>query len=226
MAAVTLPDLVNFMAILVVSTACHESAHARLADRFGDGTPREAGRISWNPFVHLHPIYSLLLPAVVFWQTGGYIAGAFTPVNPSRMRNPRLHSMLVALAGPATNVLLAIVFFVALAGFLVAVGGVGRASPEGQLNVVHVLELAIEMNLFLALLNFLPIPPLDGSDIVAYLLPVRLRGYWIDFRRHAWIVLLVLMFTGVLGAILHPAMRFAGRWVAAAVHVVNEFARG
>jgi Zn-dependent protease len=218
-------DLVNFMAILIVSTACHESAHARLAVRFGDETPREHGRISWNPFVHLHPIYTLLLPAVFYWQTGSYFAGAFTPVNPSRMRNPRLHSLLVALGGPATNFLLALLFFGVLSGYVISIGGLGHGTADHQRNLLGVLVMAVQMNLFLGIFNFLPVPPLDGSDIIAFFLPPRLRVRWIEFRRHAWILFVILMVTGVLDAVLGPAMKAADGVVWSAFERVNEYAR-
>ena len=224
-------DLVNFMAILILSTACHESAHARLAVRFGDETPREHGRISWNPFVHLHPIYSLLLPAVVFWQTGSYFAGAFTPVNPARMRNPRLHSLLVALGGPVTNFLLALLFFGVLSGFLFHIGGIDRnvrglGISDQNRNLLDVLLMAVQLNLFLGIFNFLPLPPLDGSDLIAFVLPPRLRVRWIEFRRYAWILFVILMATDVLATLLRPAMDAADSAVWYAFGAVNEIARG
>ena len=223
-------DLVNFMAILIVSTACHEAAHARLAVRFGDETPREHGRMSWNPFVHVHPIYTLLLPAVFYWTTGSVFGGAFTPVNPSRMRNPRLHSLLVSLGGPATNFLLALLFFGVLSGFLFFIGGVDRevrglGITDQQRNLLEVLHLAVRLNLFLGMFNFLPIPPLDGSDLVAYALPYRLRERWIEFRRNAWILFLVLMATGALGVIMDPAVKVADGAFDASFNWVNAYAR-
>lgn len=226
MAAVTIPEFVNFMSVLIVSTACHEAAHARLADRFGDDTPRMAGRISWNPFVHVHPIYTIALPAILFWTTGSYISAAFTPVNPSKMRNPRLHSLLVALGGPAMNLVLALVFFAALAGFVLAIGGYGPESLDREKNVLEVLFLGVHLNLFLACFNMLPVPPLDGSDLVGFLLPPRWHRHWVDLRRHAWLLFALLLLTGVLDKVLGPATRASGRVVAEALDVVNRFARG
>jgi Zn-dependent protease len=226
---ITFADLLAFLAVLVLSTACHEFAHAWCADRFGDDTPRRAGRISFNPFVHIHPIYTVLLPAVMFWSSQGnsFMAAAWTPVQRANMRHPRVHGLLTALAGPATNLALAALFFIVLAVFLLAVGGIEPGGPVTR-NVAFAmfLNMAVKMNLFLSIFNFLPIPPLDGSDLVAFVLPASLRVRWYEARRYAWVGFLVLMMTGVLNLVLDPPMRLADDAVGLGLHLVNGVALG
>jgi Zn-dependent protease len=218
--------LLNFMTVLVLSTACHEFAHAWLADRFGDDTPRRHGRMTFNPFAHVHPIYTIALPAVLFWTSGAFMAAAWTPVNPSKMRRPRLHGLLVSLGGPAANLLVSLGAFLVLAAGILAVGGIHEGTPKGGLRVLDILYMAVQLNLFLAMFNLIPIPPLDGSDLVGFLLPARLRLHWEGFRRYAWIVFLILLATNVLDRVLGPATRIAGSAVEFAVAVVNGVARG
>jgi Zn-dependent protease len=217
-------DFVNFMAVLIFSTACHEFAHAGLADRFGDPTPRAHGRISFNPFVHVDPFFTVLLPAVLYWTGAGFMAAAWTPVDPSRMRKPHVHGLLTALAGPATNVVLAAFFFAVVAVHVLVIGGITPDTGDRHRDFAGVLVMAVRMNLFLAIFNFLPVPPLDGSNLVAFLLPPRLRARWEGLRRHAWILFAVLLMTGALEPILGPPMRAANALVGEGIAAVNSLA--
>lgn len=219
-------DLLNFMTVLVLSTACHEFAHAWLADRFGDDTPRLHGRMSFNPFVHVHPIFTIALPAILFWTKGAFMAAAWTPVSPWKMRKPRLHGLLVSLGGPAANLAVSLGAFLVLAVGILAAGGIHEGTPDRGLRVFNLLYMAVQLNLFLAMFNLVPIPPLDGSDLVGFLLPADLRAHWEDFRRHSWILFGVLLVTGVLGKVLGPATEVVGSAVDFAVAVVNGVARG
>jgi Zn-dependent protease len=218
--------LANLMTVVILSTACHEFAHALTADHFGDQTPRRAGRITFNPFAHIHPIYTVALPAILYLVHGGFMAAAFTPVNPKNMRNPRLHGLLTALAGPATNLLLAVVGFVALAVLIFAVGGLGPESPRGTLHVFSFFEMAVRLNLLLALFNFLPIPPLDGSDLVGFVLPGRLRAWWYGVRSYATMLFVILLFTGCLEFLIGPALDGANGVLDAGIRLVNGLAHG
>lgn len=219
-------DLVNFLCVLVLSTAFHEMAHAWLADRFGDGTPREHGRMTLNPFAHIHPVYTVLLPAVFYWNGSGVFAAAWTPVNPARMRRPRLHRLLVALAGPGANLALAFAAFVvfAIALLLLAATG-GTDSPRAQ-HMLGIVRLAVHLNVALAILNLVPIPPLDGADLVGFVLPPDLRASWERFRPYSWVLLVLLMATGMLERVLRPVLEVAGTIVAVGFAVVERIAGG
>lgn len=207
-------DLLNFMAVLVLSIAIHEMAHAWLADRFGDGTPREHGRMTLNPLAHVHPVFSILIPAVFYWTTGGLLFMGLTPVNPSRMRNPRLHGMLTSLGGPVASLALALAFFLALVAFVAAVQqlpeGTAEGSREGLQSFAGILAMGFMLNIIGAVFNMLPVPPLDGSHVLEFFLPRFLLPAWSTLRDNAWMVFALLMFTGALEWAIAPAMRVSG----------------
>jgi len=213
-------DLLNFMAILILSVAFHEAAHAWLADRFGDDTPREHGRMTVNPFAHVHPILTIALPAVFWWMTNGrgYLFMASTPVRPWRMRRPRLHGMLTSLGGPAASLLLGIACFVAMVAFVALGGHAGRA--------LHLFRIAVGLNVFGAAFNLLPIPPLDGSSILEFFLPRSLLPAWNWFRANSWMLFAALMMTGILGRLLAPVMNLTDDLVDLGVSLGRSLAHG
>jgi Zn-dependent protease len=159
---------------MVPSIILHELAHGVVALAFGDDTARRAGRLSLNPVRHVDPVGSLLLPAIFVIAGYGYFGWAKpVPVNPARMRSPRNQWLLVALAGPATNLVLA-----ALAA--VAFRATGAAQAPGFPVWAQALFYFGLLNVWLALFNLLPIPPLDGSAVVERLLP---RTWWPGYLR-------------------------------------------
>jgi Zn-dependent protease len=211
-------DLLNFMAVLILSVAFHEGAHAWLADRFGDDTPRAHGRMTFNPFAHVHPIMTIALPAYFWWTSGMVLFMATTPVRPWQMRRPRLHGMLTALGGPAASLLLGVACFLAMVVFVAAGGGEGTA--------LRLFRLAVILNVFGAAFNLLPIPPLDGSSILEFFLPRGLLPAWNAYRSYSWVLFAVLMFTGVLGRILGPVMLVAKDLVELGVALGGWIGRG
>ncbi len=219
-------DLLTFMTVLVLSVALHEFAHAFLADRFGDDTPRRAGRMTFNPFAHVHPVLTILLPAYVYWTSESWMFLAMTPVSPRRMRNPRLHGMLTALGGPAVSLLLGIACFLAVGVYLLAIGGIGSDSPQGQKNVFEVLLLGVNLNVFGAVFNLVPIPPLDGGSILEFLLPASLREAYESVRPYSWVLFAVLVFSGALGHLLRPVMGATSEVVKFGIVFVNGLAGG
>lgn len=222
----TLLELLNFTTILVLSTAFHEYAHAWSADRFGDDTPRRAGRLSLNPFVHLDPVMSLLVPVALFYTTGWFVAMASTPVNTANMRRPRLHGALCSLAGPLANVIFTVVTLLLLSVFLFAVGGLHADSPILHEKVLMVLLMAVQMNLFLFVFNMLPVPPLDGSHVLSALLPLKVAYYYESLRRYTFFFFAILMFSGAGSRVISPVLRFMEDFVLLIVHFVNGLAGG
>jgi Zn-dependent protease len=177
------------IAFLVISLGIHEAAHAWVADLCGDSTAKDLGRITLNPIAHIDPFQTVLLPAMLYILSGGQmIFGGAKPVPVSyhRLRHPLRDMALVAIAGPASNFVQAIVFIVALK-FAVYVGGYER----GQL-LPEVLVQSANLNLLLAVFNLLPIPPLDGSRVMAWLLPTTLREPYVALERVG--LLLVMAF--------------------------------
>jgi Zn-dependent protease len=175
---------------LVVAIVLHEISHGWVADAFGDPTAREQGRLSLNPIRHVDPIGTVALPLVLA-VSGAPVFGWAKPVPvvAQRMRNPRLHMMLVALAGPGMNLLLAL-----LAGIVLAL--VRPDGPPGGAAMLFLLMNLLNfivINLFLAVFNLLPIPPFDGGHVVEGLLPRRLARHWAKLGRFGFLLLIFLL---------------------------------
>lgn len=182
----------------------HEVAHGWVAERCGDPTARLMGRLTLNPLPHIDP-----MGLAVFGLTS--LTGAFVfgwakpvPVDPRQFRNPARDMMLVALAGPLTNFLLAVLFGL---GLLAAVTLLPFAQWRG--NTIYIfalssLQAGVVINFGLGWLNLLPIPPLDGSKILAYFLPGQWAWRYMSLGRYGFVILLVLLATGLLGKLLGP----------------------
>lgn len=170
------------IASLIPSVILHEISHGAAAYAFGDDTAKRAGRLTLNPLRHLDPFGSVILPALLaFSSLGAFGYAKPVPVNPARMRSPRNHSLIVSLAGPATNIVLAVL-----------AAGVWRFT-EG--DVATVALYAGYVNVILAAFNMIPLPPLDGSAVIERMLPRAAWPMWLKLRRYSLgIVLLVVFF--------------------------------
>lgn len=178
---------IEIPAILIALTF-HEYMHGRVAYALGDPTPKQQGRLTLNPIKHLDPLGSILLLLVGFgWAKP-------VEVNPFHFKGDRGRGMLwVSLAGPGTNLVLAIVAAV----LWVLLGNFGQ-------YINFFLEYLFRINVVLAVFNILPVPPLDGSKILAGLLPLRQRHIVYNIERYGTIILFLLVVTGILGRILMP----------------------
>src|SRR3989344_2299634 len=156
-------DFIFSILILILSVVVHEVAHGLAANALGDPTARLAGRLSMNPMKHIDPVGSVLVPLLLFMTNSSFLFGWAKPVpyNPYNLRDQRWGEMLVAIAGPASNLALALFF-----GLLIRFGGEG-ALPASFLSIA---TLVVITNLVLAIFNLVPIPPLDGSKILFSLL--------------------------------------------------------
>ncbi len=184
--------LALILVAVVVATTCHEFAHAFVADRLGDPTARHLGRLRLNPLAHLDVLGTL------FFVLFGFGWAKPVPVNPGNFANPRQGMLQVALAGPLANVTVAFLLGV-IARFV---------APADSPLVQELLATLAWINVILAVFNLIPIPPLDGSRILEALLPARHAYGYARFQPYGVVVLLLLLYTGVVGRVMLPAARW------------------
>ena len=184
--------------VLLFSLTVHEMAHAWTADRLGDPTARMLGRVSLNPMVHADLIGTVVFPLVAM-TTGAPLIGWAkpVPVNTSRLRHPRRDFMIVAAAGPLSNLAQAVIGAVL---FRLLAGSGSPVAAEVLLDVMRI-------NVLLAFFNLIPIPPLDGGNVLAGLLPAAGASMLDRLRPYGFILLYALMFTGLLGDLIIPPSR-------------------
>lgn len=189
--------------VLLISLTIHEAAHAWTADKLGDPTARMLGRVSLNPLVHIDWIGTVLLPLIAAFSNLPLIGWAKpVPVNLNNLRHPRRDFAIVAAAGPISNMLQA---FVA-AGLFRAFSG--QAETDGAILFANLLYVAVRTNLLLAFFNLIPVPPLDGGNVLLGLLPANLARSYSQLRNYGFLILYLLMFTGVASAIMLPPTLF------------------
>jgi len=190
--------------ILLLSLTIHEAAHAWTADKLGDPTARMLGRVSLNPLVHIDPIGTVLLPLIAAFSHLPLIGWAKpVPVNVRNLRHPRRDFMLVAAAGPISNLLQATIG-AAILRVLVAAALVTADSRM----IADVLVQYMEINLLLAFFNLIPVPPLDGGNVMLGLLPPRLAATYSQIRQYGFLVLYALMLTGIASRLILPPTEF------------------
>jgi Zn-dependent protease len=197
-------DFVITLAVLLFAVSFHESAHAWAALRFGDPTARDLGRISLNPLHHIDLFGSILLPALLYFTSGllfGYAKP--TPVDLRNTKNPRLANLAVSGAGPASNFLLASLGVAALWAIQRAMHLPQLAGPLWEVALA-----VVRVNLALAIFNLLPIPPLDGSGVLAGLLGGGAERAFARLAPFGFLILILLSSTRILGLIMSPVFGF------------------
>ncbi len=208
MGDVNIGKIVMMFVVFLFSTACHEAAHAWTAWKWGDSTAKDLGRVTLNPIPHIDPIGTLLLPLMVLFMTGGagIMGWASTPVDKSQMRDPKWGDFWTSAAGPLTNLGLAIISLIVLKTVRTFLGG---SLGEYTEAVAFLLVTMVWMNLFLMVLNFLPIPPLDGGHMLESVLPPRMAEVFEQIRPFGLIILIAVSASGMLNNLTDPLIRWA-----------------
>lgn len=200
-------DIIFQIVILILSVVIHEVAHGYAALWLGDPTAKYEGRLTLNPVNHLDPFGSVLLPALLWFATnGGFVFGYARPVpyNPYNLKNRRWGEPLVALAGPISNIIVAL-FFVAILHF-----GASGLIPLSE-SFVAISVMIIVINLILAVFNLIPVPPLDGSKVLFALLPQHRQDIRIFLERWGFMILvffLIFFANDVIAPIVYGLLGF------------------
>jgi Zn-dependent protease len=193
---------------VIFAITLHEAAHGYVARHFGDPTAWQLGRITLNPIKHVDPVGTILVPTLIL--VASKLAGSSgilfgwakpVPVNFGRLRNPKKDMLWVAAAGPGANLVMALGWAIALK-LAVAMPDNAYSLPLGEMA-----RAGINVNAVLMLLNLLPLPPLDGGRIAVSLLPHRAAWKFAQLEPYGFVILLVLLFTGLLDFWLIPLMR-------------------
>ena len=193
---------ISIIPVLLAITV-HEAAHGYAAKYFGDKTAYFLGRITLNPIKHIDPVGTVVIPGMLLLLSAPFLFGWAkpVPVNFSNLNNPKKDMMWVALAGPASNLAMAIIWAIIL--------GLFKSSGDSYaLFIIGMAQVGIMINLVLMLLNLLPIPPLDGGRMAVSLLPSPWSYKLASLERYGMFILIFLIVSGLLSAILLPLLRF------------------
>ena len=202
--------IIIFFVVFLFSLSFHEASHAWTAERFGDSTARYLGRITLNPIPHIDIFGTIIFPLAGL-LSGGMMFGwaKRVPVNTRQMRDPTLGDICTSLAGPMSNAILAVIFFVLLK--IIFFSSLIGSASLGQLEqpVKALLVTGLQLNIILMVFNLLPIPPLDGSHVLRNMLSGGAADiYDRIIQPYGFLILIALLMSGVLGKILYPILNF------------------
>ncbi len=209
MGNIDLTQVLIVLVVLIASLSVHEAAHAFAADRLGDSTARQLGRLSLNPAVHVDPIGTLLFPLIAFLTNVPLIGWAKpVPVNTRFLRHPKRDFALIAAAGPASNLVMAAIGAVVLWTARNAAGPGDIAAGAVTEPLARLFLLFVYVNVLLAVFNMIPVPPLDGGNVLLGVLPPGPARAVEQLRPYGILVLYALMLTGVLSTVLGPVANY------------------
>lgn len=200
---------------VIIAITFHEFAHAFAADKLGDDTPRQQNRLNLNPLSHIDPIGLFMLMFVHFgWGKPVEI----NPTNFNRKRSMSAQEAIVALAGPVTNIIIAIILTIIL--FAISTFASEFVLSQAGILVILALQMAISVNIGLGVFNLVPLPPLDGSKILLHFLPYNAKEWFINNKQIFYIIFIVMWFTNLISYIIAPVINLAYAGIYSLVSVI------
>lgn len=195
-----LMEMVYLLPGIVIGLSFHEFAHAFTAYLCGDETPKLQGRVTLNPLAHIDPIGFIALFLI------GFGWGRPVEINPGNFKKPRTQELLVALAGVTTNFILALLFM-GILRFLYQFNSIFMISKMGSI-VYEILIHAVQINIILMIFNLLPIPPLDGFNVITQIFNLRNTRFYYEVYNKGFLILMILIIFNITGKVLWPAFNF------------------
>ncbi|MCP4147206.1 MAG: site-2 protease family protein [bacterium] len=195
-------EFVIMAVVLIISVSIHEAAHGWMAEKFGDPTARNLGRITLNPIPHIDIVGSIVVPLICYFA-GGILFGWAKPVpiNPYNLRDRKRANIMISIAGPVSNILLAVTGIVGL--LLLKHLGIALATSLIVI-IIKIFKFLVVINVILTVLNLLPIPPLDGSHILEEMLHGNALYHFQKIKPYGFMILLGILYLGVLRMIVNP----------------------
>jgi Zn-dependent protease len=196
----------------IFAVVLHEVSHGWVAEKLGDPTARNAGRLTLNPLRHIDLFGTIIMPIVLYFATAGqFVVGSAKPVpiNPNNFKNPKRDMALSSLAGPGINLIMALLFSFFLR---VIIPSVEELFPKQVwewivIPIAYMLGYGVLLNIILAVLNLVPIPPLDGSRVIYWILPDRYAAVYYRLEPFGLFIILALLASGALGWIIGPIIK-------------------
>jgi len=196
-------EIILFLIILIFSVSFHEAFHGWTAYKLGDSTAKLMGRLTLNPIAHIDPIGTIVFPLALLLFSGGRVVFGWAkpvPINFASLKNPKRDMMLIGFSGPLANILLALLLSLIIKTGLIK-----------NMSLLQLLISGVTINLILAVFNLMPIPPLDGSQILTGILPHRWAVSYSKLQPYGFLILFAMLYLGIIGKIIYPIINFLAR---------------